>query len=177
MRKEQFKVKAPTKLIIGDPMYLEAIENKTDKGREKGITFIRKKMPKEIETTIIIKEIDGSYEIDNDEFSFILIIVKIIGISNKYSTESKNKLLDVFAEEKYHPNLVKTQGDLGCDTASFVMETDLGYEKFHTGADGYYGCYMTYKDNLAYNIELSFDIELFDFDEVVKTMKCLFKEI
>lgn len=177
MRNERFNVKTPIKLIIGDPMYLEAIENKTDRGCEKEITFIRKQMPANVETTIIVKEVEDICNFDGKEIAFSVINVNIIGISNRYNEDSKARILDAFINGQYYPSLLKKQGELGCDTACFVMETNLGYEEFHTGADGYYGCYMLYKDSLAYNIELSLSTDMFDFDNVVKTMKYLFKEI
>ena len=67
--------------------------------------------------------------------------------------------------------------ELGCDTACFGIETNKTYYEFRTGADGYYGNYMTYKNNELYHINLSLDADLFDFDEVVRIMKYLFKEI
>lgn len=171
MRKVEFKVAAPTKLIIGDPMYLDDIVNGTDKGCEKEITFIRKRLPKDTHVEIVIEEIQETYE----DMTFTSIRVKILGVSEKYSKADAMSIMAIFKADKYHPLLVSKQNELGCDTACFIIETNKGYEEFHTGADGYYGSYIVYKGTKAYSIELSLDSDFFDFDNVVSTMKYLFE--
>lgn len=165
-----------SKLIIGDPMYLENIANGTDKGCEKDITFIRKRMPTCTETNIVIREVEDSFTIEDEVHPFTSIVVNIIICPTAYDDTTKEKLIEVFKNGQYHPKLLKKKGELGCDTARFTIETDFGYEEFHTGADGYYGYYMSYTNGKIFHIELSLDTELFDFDEIVKTMKHLFGE-
>lgn len=174
MKNTEFKINAPKKLIIGDPMYLEAIENGTDRGCEKKITFIRKRMPSNLDWICIVNEFEDSFEFDGKTIPYTSIVVKLIGITESATEERKEQFLKAFKNGMYHPKLVKTNGKLGCDTAQFIIETNKSYDEFHTGGDGYYGYYMSYKDNLAYKVELSFDTDLFSFDEVVKRMKALF---
>ena len=176
MRKEKFAVERPTRLIIGDPMYFEAIGNGMDK-REKECTFIRKRMSKKVETTIVVREEEDSCEVGGKKHNYTSIIVNIIGTPDNLLQETKDRFIEIFTNNQYHPKLLKKDGQLGCDTASFVIETNLGIEEFHTGADGCYGHYLIYKDNLTYKIELSLNTNLFDFDQVVKTMKYLFQVV
>lgn len=174
MKNVEFKINAPKKLIIGDPMYLEAIENGTDRGCMKKITFIRKRMPSDLDWTCLVNEVEDSFDFEGEKFTYTSIIVKLIGITETATTERKQQFIQAFKDNMYHPKLVKKKGELGCDTAQFIIETNKSYDEFHTGSDGYYGNYMTYKDNLVYRFELSFDGDLFGFDEVVKRMKALF---
>ena len=174
MKNIEFKINTPKKLIIGDPMYLDAIENGSDKGCEKKITFIRKCMPNNLDWTCLAKEVEDSFDFEGERITYTTIIVQLIGIAEHMTIEDKQKLIQTFKNDMYHPKLVKTKGQLGCDTAEFIIETNKSYDEFHTGADGYYGSYMIYKDNMVYKIELSFDADLFDFDDVVKRIKALF---
>lgn len=174
MRNEEFKINAPKKLIIGDPMYLEAIENGTDTGCEKKITFIRKRMPRNLDWVCFVDEVEDSFDFKGRQITHASSIVKLIGITNNISLEQQQNFIQAFKNDMYHPKLVKTQGELGCDTAEFIIDTDKSYDNFHTGADGYYGNYMVYKDNLVFKIDLSFDSDMFGFDEIVKRMKSLF---
>ena len=174
MKNIEFKINAPKKLIVGDPWYLEAIENKTDRGCEKKITFIRKRMPSKLDWICCVKEVENEFDYENETIKYTTIIVSLIGVSTELNTETKTSIINAFKEGYYHPKLLSKQGALGCDTAEFIIETNKGYDSFHTGGDGAYGSYMTYKNNYGYNIELSFDADLFNFDDIVKRIKNLF---
>lgn len=172
-KKVQFKVEAPTRLIIGDPWYLEAIDNKEDRGCEKQLCLIKKRLPKDMDVEVIIEEKEETYE----NMTFSSVYIDIIGVTNKWDGFKKDIITNAIKSGKYHPKLVSKTGELGCDTACFGVETNKTYYEFRTGADGYYGNYMTYKNNELYHVNLSLDADLFDFNEVVDIMKYLFKEV
>lgn len=168
MKKEFFYVKAPKKLIIGDPMYLEDIENNRDIGAEKQLSFIRKRLPKDMICKIVIEE----KEEKNKDHFFKTIYVKIMAVKNIHNIE----MFNVFESDKWYPSLISKKGELGCDTACFSIETDNEYLDFRTGADGYYGDYFIHKNTDAYCINLALDPDMFDFNEIVNDFKYLFKE-
>lgn len=73
-------------------------------------------------------------------------------------------------------NQTKVKRDLGCDTASFEIEVDGKYDEIHTGADGYYGIAYKFKQYYGSYIELSFDGDLFSYEDVKDIMLSLFEE-
>ena len=91
------------------------------------------------------------------------------------------KVVDLYMEHRYYPAYVKEKHELGCDTAQFDMEvrTKKGFasDRFHTGADGYYGSLIKMKQGYGMMMNLSFDTDLFAFDEVVERMLKLFPEV
>ena len=172
LQEEIIKIKAPTKLIIGDPSYLDAIEENNDVGCMKKLCLIKNKLPGTMNAEIIIKEVEDEWL----GYKFKSIYIDIIAVSNKIDINKQNNHLEIFKSNRFYPSLVSKQFDLGCDTACFEMTTNKGYYEFKTGADGSYGNYTIYKNNLAYHITLALDADLFDFDEIVDIMKYLFKE-
>ena len=169
MRKKIFYAKAPTKLIVGDPMYLENIENGTDRGAEKQLSFIRKRLPKDMTCKITIEEKDEGY-------TFKTIYVNIMAVKNTIDDETKFRMFYTFENNKWYPKLISQKGDLGCDSASFCIKTNNSYLDFKTGADGYYGSYFIHKNTDAYCVTLALDSDMFDFEDVVNNFKYLFKE-
>lgn len=168
MKKEFFYAKAPKRLIIGDPMYLEDIENNRDTGAEKQLSFIRKRLPKDMTCKIVIEEKEEKYK----DYFLKTIYVKIMAVKNIHNIG----MFNVFESDKWYPRLISKKGKLGCDTACFSIETDNEYLDFRTGADGYYGDYFIHKNTDAYCITLALDPDMFDFDEIVNDFKYLFKE-
>lgn len=90
---------------------------------------------------------------------------------------SKEKDLEVFLNGQYYPKAVKAEFELGCDTASFEMETKYGYDYFRTGGDGYYGRLTQNNQYYGMILHLHFDTDMFDYDEVRKRMLALFPEV
>lgn len=84
------------------------------------------------------------------------------------------KVLDLYLEEKHYPSQIKKEIELGCDTAEFYIETKFGSDTFHTGSDGYYGFMYQYKQYYGMKLYLSFDADLFEYDEVKERMLKLF---
>ena len=172
MKREFFYVKPSKRLIIGDPMYLEAIADKADTGCEKKLVFDKKRLPKDMTCKIVIEEKEEKYE----DFSLKTIYVNIMAVKNTHNIENIIQMFYTFENNKWYPGLISKKGDLGCDTACFSIETDNGYLDFRTGADGYYGSYFIHKNTDAYCITLALDTDMFDFDEIVNDFKYLFKE-
>jgi hypothetical protein len=71
-------------------------------------------------------------------------------------------------------NTMKKCYTLGCDTASYEIEVDGRYEKVHTGGDGYYGELRHMKQYYGLMLFLSFDGDLFSFEEIQKMIDYLF---
>ena len=172
MKREFFYAKPSKRLIIGDPMYLEAIANKADTGCEKKLVFNKKRLPKDMTCKIVIEEKEETYE----GYSFKTIYVKIMCVKNTHNIENILQMFNTFENNKWYPSLISKKGELGCDTACFSIETDNWYLDFRTGADGYYGDYFIHKNTDAYCINLALDTDMFDYDEIVNDFKYLFKE-
>ena len=83
MKREFFYAKPSKRLIIGDPMYLEDIENNRDTGAEKQLSFIRKRLPKNMVCKIVIEEKEEKYE----DFSLKTIYVNIMAVKNTHNIE------------------------------------------------------------------------------------------
>lgn len=171
IKEEKFQIKPFRKIIIGDPMYLDSIENGTDSGCEKNLVAIYDKIPfSNRDAYVTIREIEDCYEFNGEKHQFYTIEV-IIGSFKK----GLEKIYDTHLNHKYYPNKVKKHNDLGCDTAHFIIETDTNYDEISTGADGYYGDFYHYKNNDAYIISLSIDEDMMSFDEAVSLFKLLFQ--
>lgn len=169
MKSIEFKAKGISTITVGDPLYLEHIDNGTASKGEKSLVFSRK-VAKSMEIAVSVKE-DTEH---HGNLEFTTIQVDVYGIRHTLSELTKTTLMDTFKQGKFHPKLVKEEKDLACDTAEFVIKTDRGYEEFHTGADGYYGNVLWYKDNNAFWLSLSLDVDMFEFEDVVESMKNLF---
>ena len=149
IKEEIIDVKGTTKLIVGDPMYLDRIADSIDDGAEKKLVF------------------DGN--ISAAPLGKLRIRqLHIIEEGLEFDT------IEVNVADKYYPDAVKKDMELGCDTARFTIETKFGYDEFHTGADGYYGHMSQYKQYYGMRLDLSFDADLFDFDDVKERMLALF---
>lgn len=85
-------------------------------------------------------------------------------------------MLDTYLGEQYYNGTIVKNIDLGCDTAHFEIHTKYGSDEFHTGADGYYGHLYKYKQGFGMDLNLSFDAEMFDYEEIKQRMLKLFPE-
>lgn len=162
VKEEIIDIKGTTKLIVGDSMYLDRIANNTDDGAEKELVFNGN-----ISAAPLGKLRIRQLHIIEEGFEFDTIEVNVF-------QADKLSLLNVYLSDMYYPDTVKRDVELGCDTASFVIETKFGYDEFHTGADGYYGHMSQYKQHYGMRLDLSFDTDLFDFDDVKERMLALF---
>ena len=164
IREKIIPVKGTTKLRIGDPYYFEAIRNKTTRGCEAKLVFngsISAAPLGKLKIALVhIKEADI-------EFDQIEVTV-VQGL--------KEEMLNVYLDNKYYKDTKVKDIELGCDTACFELETKFSYDKFDTGADGFYGYFSKYKQYYGSTLTLSFDTDLFTFEELEKRMLKLFPE-
>lgn len=174
IREEKFKIKASKKIIIGDPMYLEDIKAGKDTGCEKELVLIKKNFPKQMEWECYVREIKNSFDYAGKQVEYFTINILLVGVKAELSDSSKHIIKDMFEKGMYYPHLLKKNGELGCDTARFVIETDNNFCEIHTGADGGYGGYLLYKNDDACRIELNVDADVLSFEDAVTTFKSLF---
>lgn len=164
IREEIINVKGTTRLTVGDPMYLQNIANGTDNGCEKKLVF-----DGNISAAPLGRMQIRQTHIEEDGLAFDTIEVIIFQAKD-------SKILDLYQSGRYYPSMLKKDIDLGCDTARFTITTKFGYDEFHTGADGYYGHMFWYKQYYGMMLGLSFDTDLFEFDEIKDRMLALFPE-
>ena len=160
------QVYGTTKLRIGDPMYFKMMEAREQKKLLKKLTFDGK-----ISSAPLGELIIELNHITDEEYGFEYdsIDVKVIQAFNK-------QLLEAYEQNKYYTSQLKGEYDLGCDTARFEVETKFGYDEFMTGGDGSYGRLFHMKQYYGMMLYLSFDADLFTFEEIEERFLGLFKE-
>lgn len=164
LKEETFDVCGTTKLTVGDPMYLEAIADGTDKDCEKKLVFDGSISGAPL-GKLRIREI---HCIENG-LEWDVVDVSVFQAGQLF-------MLETYLSEKYYNGTIIKDIDLGCDTACFEICTKFGSDKFDTGADGYYGHLYKYKQHFGMELKLDFDGGLYDFEEVEQRMLELFPE-
>ena len=164
LKEEIIDVRGTTKLTVGDPMYLDAIADGTDRGCEKKLVFDGSISGAPLGKLRIRKIhcIENGLEWD-------VVDVSVFQASQPF-------MFNVYLDEKYYNGTIIKDIDLGCDTACFEIRTKFGLDKFDTGADGYYGHFYKYKQHFGMELKLDFDGGLYDFEEVKQRMLSLFPE-
>ena len=170
LQSHEFKGNGISTITIGDPMYLEAIINNTASKGMKNLVFSHK-VSKSMELNIKIQD---SYDFMGETVDFTAVHANIYGLRHALPNVTKDRILETFKEGKYTPARTKEEKELGCDTARFIIDTNVGFEQFDTGGDGTYGHMIWYKDNDAFWLHLEFDGELFTMEDIVKSMEELF---
>lgn len=151
----RIEINPPKKLIIGDPMYLE-------RGIADGLTCQWKRLSY---VSNLKAEIEV-YEETFDNFKYSVVRLYVLPEERLNDIHRSEEESDGFV---YYPKLVSGKViELGCDTAAFIVETDKGHMKIHTGADGYYGIAIKYRNKLGIQVELNFDSDMADYEELVK---------
>lgn len=191
LRKEEYNIEKVTHLTIGDPDYFES-----GRPNELALTF-NKSIRNNFLCAMDISEEKHTWEFKGQPFDHTSIVVDIYCIGtqiNKATKEQETALLKdkTFLEEKVIPYTNKTlqvyrdggywakngepkEKGLACDCAEFIIEVNKkSYDDFHTGADGYYGSVMDYNHNSGMKFTLSFDGDLFTFEDIKKRMDNLF---
>lgn len=164
VKEEIIDVHGTTKLTVGDPMYLESIADGTDKGCEKELVFDGSISGAPL-GKLRIREI---HCVENG-LEWDVVDVSIFQAGQQF-------MFNVYLDEKYYNGTIVKDIDLGCDTACFEIHTKFGSDKFHTGADGYYGHLCKYKQYFGMELKLDFDGGLYEFEEVKRRMLKLFPE-
>ena len=169
LKKKTIKIEAPTKIISGDPYFLNSINiNPSLKDIKKCV--IKKRLPKNMKAEMIIKEIIDEFEgkIYNS------IVVDIIAVSNKLDNITQEKYLKAFKKMHYYTSDISTEYNLITNSEYFKLITNKGQHNFNIEIDGVYGNYIFYKNMKGYNVSWIFDAELFDFNEITKIYSSLF---
>lgn len=164
LKEEIIDVCGTTKLIVGDPMYLDAITDGTDKGCEKELIFDGSISGAPL-GKLRIREIHCA----ENALEWDVIDVSVF-------QAGKPIILETYLSDQYYNGTIVKNIDLGCDTACFEIHTKFGSDKFDTGADGYYGHFCKYKQYFGMELKLDFDGGLYDFEEVKQRMLNLFPE-
>jgi len=164
--KEIYTVKNPGHILIGDEMYLQHIHAGTaHKGMKDLILDLN--IPKPRKCSLVFEEVDEIYEGYEHVGPMKSYIVKFCFSNNE-------KSLGIFQDDKYYPDDLKENRELGCDTASFDMTIGDRWNHFDTGADGYYGQALLHKGTLGGCVILVFDADMFDKDELKSELFYLF---
>lgn len=156
IRSELIDVRGTTRLIIGDPMYLEhpkGVENMIFTGMIQSSPLGKLK----------IEEIQ--HKEDNLTFTTIEVAVYQAG---------KKEILDNYLKNRYYPYFIRKQINLGTDSAGFYLETKEYGENFDTGADGMYGYLMVGKRGYGMMLRFSLDASMCPYEEIKRTMLTLF---
>ena len=205
LEKRSYVIENVSHLCIGDPDYLDAIDNKTASSGMKSLVF-NKAVKDIVRSEMDISETKYISDIDGKPFDYTVIEVDIycsgtnLQFDNK--TQNSNCVKDYLSENSKIPeksrdfikeqinkniecmregNYYKSNGEpkmypLGCDSAQFdITVNKKNWLNIHTGADGYYGSVSDYHKNAGIKIELTFDGSLYTIDEIEKDMDYLFK--
>lgn len=175
IKEVSFNTHPITSIKIGDPDYFrepDAVENelvfKADNisftTEDIPINPAERNKPSPTRATIQIQEV----RFEKEALTNIEVIVAIFNGSEGLLEK------DAAFKNKFFPDKIEKHIWLGCDSASFEIETNLGYDRFNTGADGPYGFIYQYKDALI--VEYGLPGDLFTFDEVVQRTNRLFNE-
>ncbi len=89
---------------------------------------------------------------------------------------SKEDVLKLYAESKHFPKEVKGEYSLNCETASFVIKTKFGKDRFETGGDGDYGKLFHMKQHYGMKLSLWFNDDDFTMDSLEERFLKLFKK-
>lgn len=164
IKEEIIDVHGTIKLTVGDPMYLDAITDGTDKGCEKELIF-----DGSISGALLGKLRIREIHCAENALEWDVIDVSVLQAGQPI-------ILETYLSDQYYNGTIVKNIDLGCDTACFEIHTKFGSDKFDTGADGYYGHFYKYKQYFGMELKLDFDGGLYDFEEVKQRMLNLFPE-
>lgn len=151
---KRIEINPPKRLIIGDPMYLE-------RGIAEGLTCQWKRLSYATNVKAEIEVFEETF----DSFKYYVVRLNVLPEEFLNDIHCSEKKSDGFV---YYPKLVSGKIiELGCDTAEFIVENEKDYVKIDTGADGYYGMAIKYKNKLGIQVVLNFDAAMADYRELV----------
>lgn len=164
-KEQTFAIKPFNHIRIGDPSYFEDMRGGDKNPALKELTCdikLTRRYP--VSGLRMYHEI---YETEKgSKFGQIVVL---------FAETVDSRILDTYLSNKYlGDDTIKEVHQLGCDTASFEIEVDKRYDHFHTGADGYYGDITLYVEPYGISACLTFDADLFSYDEIKQRMNALF---
>lgn len=174
---EIIPIKPYKNIRIGDRLYFEHMEAGVASKGEKSLVF-DEKMTCCQHGALLIGNVSEKYESEYNPGQVIDLntIYACIALAGQSQKDRALNQLEVYFTNMVFLNQTKVQKTLGCDTASFEIEVDGKYDEIRTGSDGYYGTAYKFKQYYGSYIELSFDGDLFTYDEVKDIMLSLFEE-
>lgn len=155
LKKETFRIKPFRNICVGDPLYLEEIARGSDDAIMKDLTVNTKTRCCTVGacTISLVRSKEKSLE-----WSSINVDIHL--------AETEEQLNVYLSDRWYGEKTVKERYNLACDTAKFDVTIDGRYDRFHTGADGYYGTAIKYKEHFGFYLGLSFDEDMHSFEEI-----------
>lgn len=180
---KEINVKAITKkLVIGDPWYFEEMESLRG---IKNKTAEQTRRLRNMKNTTLNMNAKDLIPDDKSKFESKVFILKMVDDEDPeytnyriayalYQPKARNLVELITSEDAYYADLIKTNKDLGCDTAKFIIEADGRYCSVRTGADGYYGYFMKFINQHGYCIVLDLAYDLFDINRVRDIVKTVF---
>lgn len=153
---KRIEINPPKKLIIGDPMYFE-------RGIAEELTCQWKRLSFQNDVKAEIEVFEETF--DNFKYSVVRLYVlpeELLNDIHRSEEKSNGGLV-------YFPKLVSGKViELGCDTAEFIVKNEKDLVKIHTGADGYYGMAIKYKNKLGIQVELNFESIMADYEDLLE---------
>lgn len=170
-KEKDFTIKPFGSIIIGDPDYLEKINNQhKDTMVLKKLVYMNRAVQKiHHDAKVRLKVTRTTY----DHGSFDSVEIAIASVLNTNS-KTRDVLFNTLLNNRVHSDLLSKNVSLGCDTARFYINIDGNDEEIGTGADGYYGNVIVYKQKIAYCISLVLDADLHSEEEVEQLIRYLF---
>lgn len=86
---------------------------------------------------------------------------------------SRDAICDTYLAGREYQNTECSSTKLGCDTARFILNIGNKELTFHTGADGYYGTLIKYKNGFGFVLYIYLDDSIFTEDELIRDIKYL----
>lgn len=165
LREVHFDVEMPTEISIGDPLYFEEGEkefvyDKKYRGKKTWVGNIR------------LREEEVTCDFDGKP-------LKIIDINASIIFAPTPKMLELYNRGKVYAAQKCKDTEIGVDSASYEFCTNNGYEKIHTGADGFWGSVTeVYTGSKLEGILIDIGFpDLMTYEEVEQALKRLFKEV
>lgn len=170
VREKRFQVKPFKRVEMYDPCY--GTQNEMSDVVMSICTFCKLPISNR-EAEVLLREVHGTFDFNGEEIPYTNFDVKFF--SYRKDTEIAKKEIEAECENMCYPTLIKEKKDLGCDTARFIICVDDNELEILTGADGYYGRMVKYKNNYAYYFDFSLDDDVTDWDDLERKIKYLFQ--
>lgn len=159
-REESFTIAMPKNLIIGDPWYFEKCPDRKDLFYNKAFRGRGSWVGRAIVSEVIYDYKD----------------MKVTGTEFTLCFAQNEEDLAVYLDGMKYTRQTEKTLEIGVDTAKYIVETNISYDTFETGSDGYMGSVAEYytKGKLeGIYIELSAG-EYAELDNVVDKIKSIF---
>lgn len=166
LKYKEFEIEPFSKMKIGDPEFLEEIENGTADKTTKQLCFVKNRISKtDKRAGVILMKLEHDY----DGFLFGSYEIWI----QSAHKDLYAALYDLMKQRRIPDNLGK-ETKLGCDTARFYIATDKNHDTIDMKTDGLFGTAYMYENGVAHQAMLSFDPDLQTEEELEDLIRSLF---